>query len=147
MARKLPVALQIQKLENRCYKFNPSKDCAFVDFGQVVDKSLTFSENLINLRSEYPGFDWDKRADPRAREYEEMVITGLREEAEPYKYDIVKTYKVRGLERKARKLDRTESALEKCREKGAKPRRTKPGTCSIKTVKVDSHYRCNPRKT
>jgi len=42
-----------------------------------------------------------------------MVIDGLRDEAEPYNYEIVKSYKVRGLERKARKLDRSENALEK----------------------------------
>lgn len=145
MARKLPVALQIQKLADRCYKFNPSEDCTLVDFDHVVDKTLTFSENLGNLRGEYPGFEWDKRADPRVREFEEMVIDGLRDEAEPYNYDIVKSYKVRGLERKARKLDRTESALEKCQEAGSQPRRSTPGTCSIKSVKVKSHKRCKPR--
>ncbi len=146
MARKLPVALQIQKLEDRCNKFNPTEDCTLVDFDHVVDKTLNYTENLDNLRSEYPGFAWDKRADPKVREFEEMVIDGLRDEAEPYNYEIVKTYKVRGLERKARKLDKTESALEKCQETGTQPRRSTPGTCSIKSVQVKKHKRCKPRK-
>ncbi len=143
--RRLPVALQIQKLEDRGSKFNPSEDCTLVDFDHVVDKTLNFTENLDNLRSEYPGFAWDKRADPKVREFEEMIIDGLRAEAEPYNYDIVKSYKVRGLERKTRKLDKTESALEKCQETGTQPRRSTPWTCSIKTGQVDAHKRCKPR--
>ena len=146
MARKLPVALQIQKLEDRCYKFNPEGDCTLIDFDHVVDKTLTYSENLSNLKSEYPGFEWEKPEEPPVKAYEEMVIEGLRAEAEPYSYDIIKGYKVKALERKARKLAKTETALEECKVEVAKPRKTKPGVCKIKTVKVESHYRCPPRR-
>lgn len=146
MARKLPVALQVQKLEDRCYKFNPEDDCTIIDWKHVVDPELTYSENLEVLKSEYPGFGWEKPKEPPVKEYEEMVIDGLRAEAEPYSYDIIKGYKLEALQRDSRRAERLGEKLEICNIELGKPRKTKPGVCKRRSVKVDSHYRCPPRR-
>jgi len=74
-----------------------------------------------------------------------MVIDGLRAEAEPYSYDIIKGSKVEKLERDSRRADRLKKKLEVCE---ARPVRkpSRPGTCRVKQVKVREYKRCLPRR-
>ena len=144
MAKKLPVSLQMSKLEDRCYKFNQDEDCTLIDFRHIVDSDLSYSENLDNLKSEYPGFNWEKPATPKVKEYEEQVIDQLRVEADPYSYDIVKKYKIESLQRDSRRADRLSKKLDVCE---TRPTRSpsKLGACPVKTVRVKKHLRCKPR--
>ena len=82
MARRLPIGLQISKLQDRFCKYNV-EECGtgVIDWKHVTDKTLTYSENLEALQSQYPQYDWDKPEEPRVREYEEMVIARARARA------------------------------------------------------------------
>ncbi len=145
MARRLPIGPQISKLQDRFCKQNV-KECGtgVIDWKYVVDQSLTYSENLGVLQSQYPQYDWEEPEKVPARAYEEMVIEGLREEAEPYGYDIIKEYKIEALQRDSRRAERLGKKLEECQDL---PRRlpSRPGVCRTKRVHVDSHWRCLPR--
>ena len=82
MARRLPVSLQISKLQDRFCKLN-IEECGtgVIDWKHVIDQDLTYSENLGVLQSQYPPYDWEAPEKVPARAYEEMVIDGLRARA------------------------------------------------------------------
>lgn len=139
MARRLPTTLQIKKLGDRFCKNNPDA-CDLIDFRAVIDKSLTMPENLEILREEYPQYSWNgpRREDP-IRTYEKQVIRDLKQQAGEYSYDVLKKYRIKDYERKAKKLETCEAARKA-------PRVTPPGTCARKTVPVVAHRRCPPRR-
>ena len=145
MARVLPWKLQIQKIEDRFCGLNICDELDLLDLPSVVDKTLSFRENISILKEEYPQYTWVKGDEPTARTYEKEIIADLQDRAGEFSYDVVKSYKVKDLERKAKKLGRTETALEECKTERVKPRKTPPGVCRVKTVSVDSHKRCWPR--
>lgn len=147
MARVLPYKLQVQKFENLFCGLNPPcDDLDLLDLPSVVDRTLSYKENLSSLVDEYPQYVWREPKEITARTYEKEIIADLQDQAKEYSYAVLKSYKIKNLERKARKLGKTEIALESCKLEKAKPRKTIPGTCRIKTVGVKSHRRCLPRQ-
>ena len=143
MARRLPTRIQIQKLEDRFCRLN-EEDCGAIDFRAEVDESLTYGENQANIESQYSQYIWTEPEKVPARAYEEQVIEGLKAEAEPYAYDLVKSYKLEALQRDSRRADRLDKKLEECRDLPRRPP-SKPGVCRTKRVHVDQHWRCLPR--
>ena len=146
MAKQLPIGLQRSKLQDVFCNYN-EEDCGtgVIDWKHALDSSLSYAENRQVLRSTYPGYNWDPPEKIAPRAYDEMIIEGLREEADPLSYTVVKKLKVEGLERDSRRAKRLSKKLEDCE---AKPiRKTyRPGTCKVKTIKVKSYSRCKPRK-
>jgi len=144
MARRLPIRLQIQKLEDRFCRLN-EEDCGAIDFRAEVDESLTYGENQANIESRYSQYIWeDPDPDIPARAIEEAVIEGLQTEADPYSYTILKKYKVEALQRDSKRATRLSKKLSDCE---AAPRRlpSRPGVCKRKTIKVTGYSRCPPR--
>lgn len=147
MAKLLPLTLQIKHAKKFFCNLNPPCDAIDdIDFKHAMDKTLSYAENIENLSYEYPEYRWSRVEEIKPKTYEKMFIESLREQAEPLSYDVVKSYKLEDLERKARKLGKTEKKLTQCRLEAAKPRKTRPGVCRVKTVRVKAYKRCLPRQ-
>lgn len=147
MAKILPMALQIKHARRTFCDLNPPCDAIDdIDFKHSMDRKLSYPENLSELEAGYPEFRWRKVEEIKPRAYEKMLVDDLRDQAATFNYDLVRESKLKKLERQARKLPRVESELAVCKIEGAMPRVTPPGTCRVKTVHVDEHFRCLPRQ-
>jgi len=74
MSRVLPQKLQIQKIEDRFCVLNVCDDLDLLDLPSVVDKSLSFQENISILKEEYPQYVWVRGEEPTVRTYEKEII-------------------------------------------------------------------------
>lgn len=147
MVKRLPTVLQIRHAEDLFCDLNPPCDALdLIDLKATMDGTLSFKENIENLSFEYPQFKWVKPEEVKARTYEKEIVDSARKDVGEFSYDILKGYKVKDLEAKARKLGRTETALEECKIERGKPQKSIPGVCRIRTVDVKAHKRCAPRR-
>ncbi|NQT07561.1 hypothetical protein HQ586_00640 [Candidatus Bathyarchaeota archaeon] len=144
--KRLSTPLQLEHLQRTFLELNPGSDVDFIDWGGVLDEKGTMGENVDAFEAEYPQFRWEAPEAVGPGAYEEMVIEGLGEEAEPYGYELIRARKREGLERASRRADRLKVSLEECQAAGPR-RRLGPGVCRMKTVDVVAHKRCQPRMT
>ena len=145
MARVLPKALVIKKIEDLFCQLNDPCDPQVLDLHATVDPTLSFRENVSILREEYPQFSWVKGEIPTARSYEKEIVADARAQVSDFSYDILKKSKIEGLQRTERRATRLLKKLETCEARPLK-RPSRPGQCERKTVEVVSHRRCAPRK-
>lgn len=141
---RLSSPLQIDHLQHTFTELNPAFDVDMVDWRATLDPALTMGENVDVFREAYPQFSWDKSETIGPGQYEQMVIAGLQEEAEPYGYDLVRSRRLSALEKISGRVDKLKSSLEKCR--GLKPKRAprKKVTCR-EADKVEVVFRRCPR--
>lgn len=145
MVRVLPHKLQIHKFEDLFCGLNPPcDDLDLLDLPSVVDKTLSYKENLGALREEYPQYTWKKGEVTRARSYEKQIVDDARAQVDEFSYDVIKKGKLANLQRSEGRSKRLQKKLEICEERPTR-RPSIPGTCKIPTVKVRSYKRCPPR--
>jgi len=105
----------------------------------VIDRRLSYSENIEGLQAQYPQFQWIPPEKITARTYEKQFIVDIRDQAGQYSYDVIKGSKVKKLEREGRRADQLKIELAECKEAKVIPRVSRPGTCRVKTVRVVDH--------
>lgn len=145
MARRLPFELQKLNIKNKFCKNYPD-ECDLIDFDAVMDRTLTYQENVETLRSEYPQYRWNEEPKITARTYEKEFISDLKEQAGQYSYDVVKKYKLSRLEGAENRAIKLKEELDKCLTERVPRRKRKPIECKEEEkFWVPGYYRC-PRK-
>ena len=82
MARRLPTKLKISHAENFFCARNPPCDALDeLDLHGVMDRTLTFKENLEDLKTEYPLYNWAEKVDVGPRSYEKEIVADARARA------------------------------------------------------------------
>ena len=146
MARRLPTKLQISHAENFFCARNPPCDALDeLDLDGVMDRTLTFKENLEALKTEYPQYNWAEKVEVGPRSYEKEIVADARAQVSDFSYDILKKSKIESLQIAEGGSKRLQRKLETC-EALPKQKPPRPGTCRIKTVEVSAHRRCMPRR-
>jgi len=91
---KLPKNLQIVNLRRVFIQLNPMSDPDLIDWEHEVDDSLSYHEQLENLKDSYPEFRWTMRDD-----YETYYKDYLKEEASGIGYNLTRYEDVKKIER------------------------------------------------
>lgn len=120
MAR-LSTPLQIEHLKSAFLDLNPGAAADLIDWSATLDEALTMGENVDVFEAAYPQFKWIRPETMGPGQYEEMVIAGLAEEAEPYGFDVVRLRRLEALQKAAGRVGKLREDLKICR--GLKPRR------------------------
>lgn len=109
----LPKRLQIYNLKRRCRDLNPEKDCAVIDYESYVDPTLTYWENVENLKEAYPGYKWEeKKLAEKEREMLAEELEHLEERTTELRKKLHMPLKKEQLKECYSKLDKYEKELD-----------------------------------
>ena len=128
MAR-LSTPLQIQHLKTRFRKLNPEVGVKHIDWGYVIDETLTMGENVEGFMQEYPQYQWEHPEPEAGQLYMKQIIDATRDQVAEFSYDVVKSRRLGILEKAAARATKLRISLEKCQ--GLRPKRAprKKVTC------------------
>ncbi len=120
---RLATPLQIDHLKRVFLDLNPGSEEDLIDWRAHLDAKGTMGENVDAFAEAYPQFKWIRPEAVGPGQYEEMVIEGLAEEAEPYGYELIRARRLKDLKRGPARLKKVKIALERCQ--GLRPERPK----------------------
>jgi len=118
---RLSTPLQLEHLQRTFMDLNPSSAVDLIDWRATIDEELTMGENVDLFEEAYPQFSWVRPEVTGPGQYEEMVIAGLADEAEPYGYELIRSRKMETLQKLPTRLQKVKIALERCQ--GLRPKR------------------------